>query len=243
MSELHAQTMPSHPPVRRFVLEGAATLVAAGVVGGGLSYAAGLSPWLTAKVVALVGLHLAICAPHLPGHTRPTLGAANRLTLFRGVLVGVVAGFIGEPLAVAWAGPLAGLAFIALALDGVDGALARRMGTASPFGARLDMELDALTVLVLSILTWQLGQAGAWVLIAGAMRYAFGAAAHLWPWLRRPLYPSRARRVVCGVQVGALALCLVPAVAPPVSTAIAAAAVGALCWSFGRDTRWLFRNR
>ena len=154
-----------------------------------------------------------------------------------------MAGFIGEAQAPDWASTVAVLAFIALALDGVDGALARRLGTDSPFGARLDMELDALTVLVLSVLTWQLGQAGAWVLIAGAMRYAFGAAAHLWPWLRRPLYPSHARRVVCGVQVGALALCLVPAIAPPASTAIAAAAVAALCWSFGRDTRWLFQHR
>ena len=89
MSELRSQALPTHPPVRSFVFEGGATLAAAGVVGAALSFSTGLSPWLTAKVVALVGIHLAICAPHLPDHTRPTLGAANRLTLFRAVLVGV----------------------------------------------------------------------------------------------------------------------------------------------------------
>ena len=43
------------------------------------------------------------------------------------------------------------LAVVALALDAVDGRVARRTGTVSPFGARLDGEADAFLMLVLSV--------------------------------------------------------------------------------------------
>ena len=45
------------------------------------------------------------------------------------------------------------------ALDGVDGWLARRRGMSSAFGARFDMEIDALLVQVLAILVWRYGKA------------------------------------------------------------------------------------
>ena len=40
-------------------------------------------------------------------------------------------------------------------LDLVDGWVARRTGTASPFGARFDLETDAALILVLSWLVWR----------------------------------------------------------------------------------------
>ena len=39
---------------------------------------------------------------------------------------------------------LVALAAVALVLDAVDGRVARRTGTVSPFGARFDMEVDAV---------------------------------------------------------------------------------------------------
>ncbi len=93
------------------------------------------------------------------------------------------------------------IASVAAALDGVDGWIARRTRTASAFGARFDMETDALLILVLSALVWRSGKAGAWVLASGLMRYAFVAAATIWPWMQEPLEPSRRRQAVCVVQV------------------------------------------
>ena len=58
----------------------------------------------------------------------------------------------------------AGLA--ATVLDGLDGWLARRAGMASAFGARFDVEVDALLIQALAILTWRYGKAGPWVLLA-----------------------------------------------------------------------------
>ena len=63
------------------------------------------------------------------------------------------------------------------------------------------METDALLVMALSVLAWQYGKAGAWVLLCGLLRYLFVAGGWLWPWLRRPLPPSIRRQTICVVQV------------------------------------------
>jgi phosphatidylglycerophosphate synthase len=60
-----------------------------------------------------------------------------------------------------------------LSLDGLDGALARRGGVASEFGARFDMETDAFTVLVVAVELWQRGAFGVWILTAGLLRYLY----------------------------------------------------------------------
>src|SRR5207344_2274781 len=102
-----------------------------------------------------------------------------------------------------------GLALAATALDGVDGWLARRTRMASAFGARFDMETDVFLVLALSVLAWQYGKAGAWVLLCGLMRYFFVAAGRLWPWLQGPLAPSFRGKTICVVQFVGLSLTIV----------------------------------
>ena len=84
---------------------------------------------------------------------------------------------------------LVALAAVALALDFVDGRVARRTGTASGLGARLDGEVDAFLILALSV--YVAPSAGAWVLAIGAARYAFLAAGWLLGWMRAPLPRAR----------------------------------------------------
>ncbi len=207
----------------------------------GLDRALSLGPWYLPKVLAaylLVLLLLGFLSDHRP-HER--LGPANQVTLLRGVLTALLAGLVGEGApAIAWTALALGLA--ASALDGVDGWLARRGGWASPFGARFDMETDALLIAVLALLVWSLGKAGVWVLAAGLMRYAFVAAAYLLPWLARPLPPSRRRQAVCVVQVLSLTLALTPILAPATSAALAAAGLVVLIYSFAVDVHWLARH-
>jgi len=171
-------------------------------------------------------------------------GWANRVTLLRGLLTCLLVPFLlaPSPLAEAAWWPFA-LGGVALALDGVDGALARRHGTASAFGARFDMETDALTVLVLSALVAVDGRVGAWVLLSGALRYLYVAAGRVWPALRRPPPPSFARKLVCVLQIAGLLAALAPSLAPPWPSAVAATALALLVWSFGRDTVWLLRDQ
>ena len=172
-------------------------------------------------------------------------GPANRVTLLRGGLLALLVAFAAVVLAgaaeVGTAWPFA-LALIALLLDGVDGAVARRTGTASDFGARFDMELDAAFAFVLAILVLAYDRAGLWVLLLGAPRYAFLAAAHWLPALRRPLPPSQRRRVICVVQIATLAGSLAPWVEPPLPTLACAIAALLLYGSFAVDVRALLRD-
>ena len=84
------------------------------------------------------------------------------------------------------------LAAVALALDAVDGWVARRTGTATALGARFDGEVDAFLILALSV--YVAPAYGAWVLAIGAARYLFLAGEWLLPWMRAPLPPRRWRQ-------------------------------------------------
>jgi phosphatidylglycerophosphate synthase len=194
-------------------------------------------------LLVMVGL-----AGHAP-HRR--FGAANLLTLIRATFVALLIGVIAEGGVLSdggrWLLVAAGTA--ALALDGVDGWAARRSGLESPFGARFDMEVDALFVLTLATLAWQAGRAGAWVLLSGLMRYLYGAAGWLWPTLATPLPPSFRRKTICVLQIALLLAALAPAVGPSLAAALclggllllgysfAADGVVQLGWSHGRSAR------
>ncbi|MEH0069877.1 CDP-alcohol phosphatidyltransferase family protein [Pannonibacter sp. Pt2-lr] len=179
-------------------------------------------------------------------HRFQFFGAANTVTAVRAAMVSLVAAVVlfaemhQAEAAAHWA--LAGLASLALALDGLDGYLARRYHQESDLGARFDMEVDAFLILCLSAAAWQLGKAGPWVLLIGLMRYGFVLAQYLQPRLAAPLPPSFRRKLVCVVQVVALCGLLLPPVTAPFSIWIAAAALAALTWSFAVDTAYLLRK-
>jgi phosphatidylglycerophosphate synthase len=173
---------------------------------------------------------------------RTTLGPADRVTLFRATLVGGVTALVADsftrpvPLSV-----LVALAAVALALDAVDGWLARRTGSVSELGARFDMEVDAFLILVLS--AYAVRPLGGWVLAIGAMRYAFAAAGRALPWLRGPL-PSRYWRKVVAATQGIILVVAAADVLPHALTiAMVAASLALLVESFGRDIGLLWHQR
>lgn len=180
------------------------------------------------------------------GRGQATTGFApcNRVTLVRAGVVGLLAGVLVAPQALAALGwTVLSLALAALVLDGLDGWLARRQGTESAFGARFDMEVDAALIAVLAGLAWTGGKAGVWVLALGLMRYAFVAAARVWPWLGAPLPHSLRRKAVCVLQVSVLAALMAPVLGPAMTVPMAAVALAALSWSFAVDVVWLWRHR
>ena len=192
--------------------------------------------------VAGAGYGLAIAVALARGMRRRgvrTLGPADRVTLLRSTLVGGVAALVAHPPVPVPA--LAGLSGAALLLDAVDGRVARRTGTASPLGARLDMEVDASLILILSVQVAR--SVGIWVLAIGAARYAFGAAGAALPWLRRPLPPRYWRKVVAAIQGIVLAMAATGLPPRPVTVAALVVASALLAESFGRDVWWLWRHR
>lgn len=177
---------------------------------------------------------------------RAPFGLPNWVTWIRLVATAQLAGFT----AVVFAGPgldgswtVVAVALTAATLDGFDGWLARRYGPDTPFGARFDMETDALLILVLAAFSLATGKVGAWILVAGLMRYAFVAAAIVFPWLSAPLPPSFRRKLVCVVQILGLILIAAPAAGGAAATAIGLLTIAALTWSFAVDVLWLRRNR
>ena len=170
-------------------------------------------------------------------------GTANLITGARALLVaGIAAAGFASPVPRVAAAVVA-IGTVAALLDLADGWVARRTGTASAFGARFDMEVDAMLILVLSVLVWRYGVTGPWVLASGLMRYGFVALARPWPWLSRPLPPSRRRQTVCVVQIVALLVALAPVVPPALASTAAALALAALAWSFAVDVAWLAAGR
>ena len=159
------------------------------------------------------------------------------------MFVALVAAAIGETPQPLVAVAVASVAIAVTMMDGVDGWLARRSGMSSAFGARFDMEVDALLIMALSVLAWTCGKAGVWVVASGLLRYLFVAAGWVWPWMERPLRPSRRRQTVCVIQIVALIAVVEPVVTPPASTVVAAVALLVLAASFVVDTWWLVLHR
>ncbi len=220
-------------------------LLGLGLVGG---LAAGLGNFVTSPLLYLLqsmlifGIMACALLRMLPDHLpRTRFGPANRVTLLRAILTALLAGLIGQSSAVLadQAGLIALIALVTVLLDGLDGWVARRSGCASAFGARFDMELDGLVILVLALLALQMGKAGLWVLASGALRYLFLAGQLLWPALARPLPPGRRRQMVCALQSLALVLCLSPFVPAGMSHAVAALGLALLSLSFAIDLAWL----
>lgn len=177
-------------------------------------------------------------------HPGARFGLGNIVTLTRAAGVALLAALATTPRlldgGLAWLA--LGISAAVLILDGIDGWAARHQRLDSRFGARFDMEVDALAILVLAALALGLGKAGPWVLGLGLMRYAFVLAGWLRPALARPLPPSLRRKAICVLQIAVLTLLLIPAIEPPLSQFLALIAFAALTFSFAADLRWLIRS-
>lgn len=223
-------------------------LIATLLVGSGTA----LSAWLASRQLhfgsGYLGKSLLVFAagallmlPGLPAqHPFARLGAANAVTLVRAALVALLVGLVGERGRGASLAATV-LAACVIALDGCDGWLARRTHMSSPFGARFDMEVDAALVAVLAVLAWQSGKVPAWVLLSGAMRYLYGAAAAFIPLLRHPLPPNYRAKSIAVIQMLALLFVISPRSTHTLATGVAAIALACLTASFLLDILWLAR--
>jgi CDP-diacylglycerol--glycerol-3-phosphate 3-phosphatidyltransferase len=169
-------------------------------------------------------------------------GAANLLTLLRGLLIAFLAGFLFAPrpagLLTAW---LPALAYTAVAcLDFLDGTVARRTATLTRLGGALDQELDGLGLLIAFLLVVQYHVLPPPLLLPGLAHYLFAFGL----WLRRrrglavrPLPPDRWRRRLAGFQMALAAVFLWP-IARPGPALLAESLIGLpFLLGFGRD--WL----
>jgi phosphatidylglycerophosphate synthase len=196
----------------------------------------GLAGWIAGLVTGSVATALMAAARRRSDE--PAIHQADWVTLTRAVLCAGVAGLVADsferPVAIT---ALVAISAIALALDAVDGQVARLTGTATALGARFDGEVDAFLILLLSIVVSR--AYGSWVLIIGAARYVFLLAGWLIPWLAAPLPPRYWRKVVCAVQGIVLTVAASAVLDPLAGMTVVAVALLLLAESFGRDVIWL----
>ena len=227
---------PGPGPAARLGLAGLAlALPAWGAAATLFPNGAGAALAVHAAGTALAVRGMAATYPH------DRVGGCNLVTTLRLALVAVVCAALADGGGASWA--VAATAAAALALDGVDGHLARRGGLTSAFGARYDMEVDAALAAALALWAWAAGRAGPELLVLGFARYAFVAAGAALPWLGAALPGRWSRKAVCVVQIAALAALAAPVLPDAAARPMAVAAAGLVAWSFAVDIRWLAARR
>ncbi|QLG29489.1 CDP-alcohol phosphatidyltransferase family protein [Halorarum halophilum] len=201
--------------------------------------------WTTVSGM-VVGFELGYLWTHLDAgrveragdRVRRSLGVANVVTLTRGGLYAVVAGFVvvppHEPLL--WV-PAASYGAGA-ALDWFDGVVARELGRTTELGTRLDLAFDTLGFVVAPLVAVVWGRLPVWYLSLSAARYVFKAGV---AWRRRRGHPvfalpeSRVRRPLAAFQMVFITVALAPVLPAGVLRVAAAVALLPSLLVFLRD--------
>ena len=238
------------PPALRVAGKGALPAIRVATILGMLATAAllgvvsataglGVAGWITGLATGSAATALLVTARMRSD--QPMIFPADWVTLTRALLIAGVAGLVADsfsrPVSVT---ALVTLSIVALVLDAVDGQVARRTGTATALGGRIDGEVDAFLILLLSIAVSR--DYGAWVLAIGAARYALLLAGWLIPWLAAPLPPRYWRKVVAAVQGIVLTVAVSGQLDHLAGMIAVAAALLLLAESFGHDVIWLYRT-
>jgi CDP-diacylglycerol--glycerol-3-phosphate 3-phosphatidyltransferase len=199
---------------------------------------------LTSCVLADLGRALSLNCSAAEGTLRPTLGWANGITLLRAGLISVLAGFLFqrpvagiEPDWLSWAPGV--LYLIVSALDALDGYVARVTGSETHLGERLDVEVDALGLLVASALVVWNGKAPVFYLAVGLGVYGLRIATAIRRRRGKPVtsVPPRAiARWIAGCEMGLAGVALLPPFGATAITLAAAvmtvALIGSLAWDW-----------
>jgi CDP-diacylglycerol--glycerol-3-phosphate 3-phosphatidyltransferase len=158
------------------------------------------------------------------------LGYGTWITITRAMLIAILAGYLFQPWPPARIFPgrrswTPGILYLAASvLDHLDGRVARACQHETRLGAFLDINIDALGLLIAPLLAVWYGQLpGAYLSVSAAYYLCvFGI------WLRKkfsmPVFeikPRRSARIIAGFQMGFVGIALLPVVSPPVTTVAA----------------------
>lgn len=248
---------PSRPALHRLQRQWAILAAACGAlalgVAGALTARAGLGAAMRGSLPAalvLAGflwqLRRHLIHNHPPGEPRlrPTLGAANLVTISRAVLAASLAGFLFQTPIIGAGGFwewLPGLVYLgAVALDYADGHVARSTNNITVLGAYLDTQIDALGLLLAVLLLLWNAKAPLPYLWVGIGYYVLRMAVHL----RRvagysvhDVPPRPDARWIAGCVMTSTALALLPVFKPEATRPAAWVMTLAMALSLGRDWR------
>jgi phosphatidylglycerophosphate synthase len=190
-------------------------------------------PWPLAAV-ATVSLSVLVLLCRRGWTPHGSFGPANAVTALRALLVAGAAVLLHA--ANGWL--YCAIIQLVFALDGLDGFIARKTRSESPFGSHFDMETDAVLVLVLGMELWQRGRLDAWAVVPGLLRYLYVLCLSVFPATRGDAPRSNlGRRAFVALMVGFPLALILPGVVGTL-----AAALGALLivLSFALSFRWSY---
>ena len=171
----------------------------------------------------------------------PTLGYGNAMTIVRGLLVGLLAGFLFGPTPTGWLAWAPALLYgLERIIDFFDGFVARVTRRETRLGEILDMEFDGLGIMIAIALGVQYGKLPPWYLLLGVSRPLFVLGMWLLKRAGKPVYdlaPSDHRRIIAGLQTSFVAVTLWPVLAAQITLFASYLMAVPLVLSFGRD--WL----
>jgi len=165
MSEVHDPSVAQQTRAERISLLTALPILASAVVSGLVGHGA--------PIAGVGGLSLLFTLLALSRHERPRSLLPTVVTCFRALITCVMSA-IGHRFDAPWVGLTVLTVFT---LDGIDGYLARRMNATSVLGARIDLETDALLVVVTCTQLFLRGL-GPWVMTGALLRYAYVLFVH-----------------------------------------------------------------
>jgi CDP-diacylglycerol--glycerol-3-phosphate 3-phosphatidyltransferase len=175
------------------------------------------------------------------------LGWGNGLSLLRGSLVALMAGFLALPEPGGWLAWVPGSLYLsATLLDFVDGYAARVSGRVTLLGRHLDISLDGLGLAIGVILAIQYGRLPLWYLPVGLVRYFFLAGSRWRNWRAQPVHEldeQPGRRALAGAQMGFVAVILFPLFDPPGTYLVAAVFMAPFLLGFWRDWRFVVTGK
>ncbi len=176
----------------------------------------------------------------------PTFGAGTLVTIFRGALISMLAGFLflprpGSIPEMFWLSWIPGALYISAAFaDYVDGYFARITNHETRLGEVFDEKMDALGLLIAPLVAINFGQLPMFYAAVGVAYYCFIFGI----WLRKKygkpvveLKPRPGARILAGFQMGFVGVALLPVFSPPVTTIAAVIFMTPFLVGFARD--WL----
>ncbi len=222
------------------LLAGGYALLASAWPGGERIFWAG--PAGAVLVHLLAHLRGNLAQNHPPGRPEElfaSLGLANWITLLRAGFLALLAGFLLLPRPEGTAAWAPGALYMSAAvLDFMDGWAARASRRTTALGEALDMHWDGFGVLAASLLLVRYGQVPPWYLLVGLARYLYLFGLKLREragLVNGPLPPSKMRRALAGLQMGFIAVAMLPVFTPPATWAAATAFMLPLLAGFVRD--------
>lgn len=173
-----------------------------------------------------------------------SLGCGTWLTIIRGALIAMLAGYLFQPCPestfipgrFSWAPGI--LYLMAAVLDFADGRLARACRRETRLGAYLDINLDALGLLIASLVAVGYHQLPVAYSVVGVAYYAYRAGIWLRKKLSRPVIepgPWRGARIIAGFQMGFVGVALLPIFDPAITKPAAYIFMTPLVAGFARD--------